>query len=319
MRIVFAGTPEVAVPSLQALLDSPSHEVVGVITRPDAVSGRGRKVVRSPIGVLADEHGLEVITPRRMSEPDVAEVLRRWAPDCGAVVAYGGLVPEDLLALPTHGWINLHFSVLPAWRGAAPVQAAIAAGDEVTGASTFRLEKGLDTGPVFGVVTETIRPTDTSGDLLGRLAEAGSGLLVNTLDGIEAGGLVPEPQPAAGVSHAPKVEVEDARIRWDLPAHIIDRLIRAYTPAPGSWTSLDEARIKVGPVRPVADDDTSLPESVRAEPLAAGVIAVTKKAVFVGTGSTPVRLGTVQPPGKKPMPAADWARGARLTDGTVLG
>ncbi|MBY4572389.1 methionyl-tRNA formyltransferase [Gordonia paraffinivorans] len=319
MRIVFAGTPEVAVPSLQALLDSPSHEVVGVITRPDTVAGRGRKVVRSPIGVLADEHGLEAITPRRLSEPEVAETLRRWAPDAGAVVAYGGLVPEDLLDLPTHGWINLHFSVLPAWRGAAPVQAAIAAGDEVTGASTFRLEKGLDTGPVYGVLTETIRPTDTAGDLLTRLAEAGSGLLVNTLDGIEAGRLIPEPQPNVGVSHAPKVEVEDARIRWDLPAHIIDRVVRAYTPAPGAWTVLEEARIKVGPVRPVAADDASLPESARGDALAPGVIAVTKKAVFVGTGSTPVRLGTVQPPGKKAMPAADWARGARLEDGTVLG
>ncbi|WP_238422316.1 methionyl-tRNA formyltransferase [Gordonia sp. 'Campus'] len=319
MRIVFAGTPEVAVPSLQALIDSP-HDVVGVITRPDAVSGRGRKVVRSSVGVLADQHGLEVITPRRLSEPDVDEVLRRWAPDCGAVVAYGGLVPPGLLDLPTHGWINLHFSVLPAWRGAAPVQAAIAAGDEVTGASTFRLEKGLDTGPVFGVLTETIRPTDTSGDLLGRLADAGSGLLLSTLDGLEAGGLVPEPQPSTGVSHAPKVEVDDARIRWDLPAHIIDRLVRAYTPSPGPWTSLDDARIKIGPLRVVeAAGDQALPEAVRDGSLPPGTLAVTKKAVFVGTGSQPVALGTVQPPGKKPMPAADWARGARLTDGTVLG
>ncbi|MFC9980039.1 methionyl-tRNA formyltransferase [Gordonia sp. NPDC127522] len=319
MRIVFAGTPEVAVPSLQALIDSPSHEVVGVITRPDAVSGRGRKVMRSPVGQLADEHALEVITPRRLSEPEVDDVLRRWAPDCGAVVAYGGLVPPRLLDLPQHGWINLHFSVLPAWRGAAPVQAAIAAGDEVTGASTFRLEKGLDTGPVFGVLTETIRPTDTSGDLLGRLADAGSGLLLSTLDGLEAGELAPEPQPATGVSHAPKVEVEDARIRWELPAHIIDRLVRAHTPAPGPWTSLDDARIKVGPVSVASADDPGLPDAVRDGALAPGALAVTKKTVFVGTGSQPVKLGTVQPPGKKPMPAADWARGARLTDGTVLG
>ncbi|MBD0861488.1 methionyl-tRNA formyltransferase [Gordonia sp. zg691] len=319
MRIVFAGTPEVAVPSLQALLDSPSHEVVGVITRPDAVSGRGRKVMRSPVGVLADEHGLEVITPRRLSDPEVDEVLRRWAPDCGAVVAYGGLVPPGLLELPTHGWVNLHFSVLPAWRGAAPVQAAIAAGDEVTGASTFRLEKGLDTGPVYGVLTETIRPTDTSGDLLGRLADAGAGLLLSTLDALEEGSLVPEPQPGTGISHAPKVEVDDARVRWDLPAHIIDRLIRAYTPAPGPWTSLDGARIKVGPVTQLrSTEDPALPDAVRDGSLAPGTLAVTKKTVFVGTGSTPVKLGTVQPPGKKPMPAADWARGARLTDGTVL-
>ena len=191
--------------------------------------------------------------------------------------------------------------------------------DEVTGASTFRLEKGLDTGPVFGVLTETIRPTDTSGDLLGRLADAGSGLLLSTLDGLEAGELAPEPQPTTGVSHAPKVEVEDARIRWELPAHIIYRLVRAYTPAPGPWTSLDDARIKVGPVSVASADDPGLPDAARDGGLAPGALAVTKKAVFVGTGSQPVKLGTVQPPGKKPMPAADWARGARLTDGTVLG
>ncbi|MDL9935800.1 methionyl-tRNA formyltransferase [Gordonia sp. ABSL1-1] len=314
MHIVFAGTPEVAVPSLRALIDSPDHEVVGVITRPDAVSGRGRKVMRSPVGLLADEHGIEVITPRRLRDPEVTDVLRRWNPDCAAVVAYGGLVPPELLELPTHGWINLHFSVLPAWRGAAPVQAAIAAGDEVTGASTFRLEEGLDTGPVYGVLTETIAPTDTSGDVLARLAEAGAGLLVRTLDGIAAAELSPVPQPADGVSHAAKITVEDARVRWELPAHIVDRLIRAHTPAPGAWTALDDARIKLGPVVPVSADDPALPVAG----LAPGALAVTKKAVFVGTGTTPVRLGTTQPPGKKPMPAADWARGARISDGTVL-
>ncbi|MCH5643517.1 MULTISPECIES: methionyl-tRNA formyltransferase [unclassified Gordonia (in: high G+C Gram-positive bacteria)] len=314
MRIVFAGTPDVAVPSLQALLDSPEHDVVGVITRPDAVSGRGRKVSRSPVGLVADERGVEVITPRRLAEPEVAEVLARWNPDCGAVVAYGGLVPADLLELPDHGWVNLHFSVLPAWRGAAPVQASIAAGDEVTGASTFRLEKGLDTGPVFGALTETIAPGDTSGELLDRLAVAGAGLLVRTLDGIAAGELAPTPQPAHGVSHAPKIEVDDARVRWELPAHIVERLIRAHTPVPGAWTGLDDARIKLGPVRVVGDDEPDRP----ADRLAPGAVAVTKKAVFVGTGTAPVRLGTAQPPGKKPMPAADWARGARLGDETTL-
>lgn len=312
MRIVFAGTPDVAVASLQALIDSPAHEVVGVITRPDAVSGRGRTVSRSPVGLLADEYGLPVITPRRLAEPDVADTLRAWAPDCGAVVAYGGLVPPALLDLPEHGWINLHFSVLPAWRGAAPVQAAIAAGDEVTGASTFRLEKGLDTGPVYGVLTETIAPADTSGALLERLSVAGAGLLVRTLDGIADGELTPTPQPADGISHAPKIEVDDARVRWELPAHIVERLIRAYTPAPGAWTSLGDNRIKLGPVT-VADDDPNAPDA-----LDPGAVAVTKKAVYVGTGSVPVRLGTTQPPGKKPMPAADWARGARLSDGTTL-
>lgn len=313
MRIVFAGTPEVAVPSLQRLIDSPEHEVVGVISRPDAVAGRGRKVSRSPIVELADASGIEVITPRRMSEPDVADTLRGWKPDVGAVVAYGGLIPPDVLEIPPHGWINLHFSVLPAWRGAAPVQAAIAAGDETTGASTFLLEKGLDTGPVYGVLTETIRPTDTSGELLDRLAQSGSGLLMSTVDGIAAGALSPVPQPADGVSHAPKVEVDDARVRWALPAHLVDRRIRAHTPAPGAWTTLGDARVKIGPVGLVEGDDPAAPTE-----LAPGRVAVTEKAVFVGTGSGPVRLGWVQPPGKKQMPATDWARGARLGDETVL-
>lgn len=308
MKVVFAGTPEVAVPSLQRLLDSPDHEVVGVITRPDAVSGRGRRVVRSEVGVLADEAGLPVITPTGLRDPAAAEQLRAWAPDVAAVVAYGGLVPAGLLDLPRHGWINLHFSLLPAWRGAAPVQAAIAAGDEVTGATTFRLEEGLDTGPVYGVITEEIRPRDTSGELLDRLADSGAGLLLATLDGIAAGELSPVPQPADGVSHAPKVTVDDARVRWDLPAHLVDRAIRAVTPAPGAWTTLAGERFKVGPL----DLDAAVPEQVSAE-LPPGRIATTRKAAFVGTADRPVKLGTVQPPGKKQVAAADWARGARLT------
>ena len=311
MRVVFAGTPEVAVPTLRRLLES-EHEVVGVISRPDAVSGRGRKVSRSPVALVADEEGVEVFQPRRLSDDGVADKLAEWNPEVAVVVAYGGLVPPALLELPEHGWINLHFSVLPAWRGAAPVQASIAAGDEFAGATTFLLEEGLDTGPVFGVITERIKPTDTSGDLLARLADAGSSLVITTLDGLAAGILVPAAQPLDGVSHAPKVTVEDARIRWDRPAHIVDRLIRAHTHAPGAWTTLDDARIKVGPPQGITelDADQAVP--------APGELRVTKKDVFVGTAGKPVRLGTVQPPGKKPMAAADWARGARLTDGQVL-
>ena len=312
MRVVFAGTPEVAVPTLRRLLES-EHEVVGVISRPDAVSGRGRKVSRSPVALAADEAGVEVFAPRRLSDDGVADKLTEWNPDVAVVVSYGGLVPPALLELPEHGWINLHFSVLPAWRGAAPVQASIAAGDEFAGATTFLLEEGLDTGPVFGVITERIKPTDTSGDLLGRLAEAGSGLVTTTLDGLAAGALAPVAQPLDGVSHAPKVTVEDARIRWDRPAHIVDRLIRAHTPAPGAWTTLDDARIKVGPPLGIAEPDTA--QAV----LAPGELRVTKREVVVGTAGKPLRLGTVQPPGKKPMAAADWARGARLIDGQVLG
>jgi len=185
MRLVFAGTPEVAVPALDALIASDRHEVVAVVTRPDAPAGRGRKLVASPVAERAEEAGIEVLKPGRPREEDFLARLREIAPDCCPVVAYGALLPKAALDIPAKGWVNLHFSLLPAWRGAAPVQHAVLAGDEVTGASTFQIEEGLDSGPVYGVLTEQVRPTDTSGDLLTRLAFAGSGLLVATMDGIE--------------------------------------------------------------------------------------------------------------------------------------
>lgn len=305
MRLVFAGTPQVAVPSLEALLAS-SHEVVAVVTRPDAPSGRGRRLVASAVAERAVADGIPVLKPTRPGEPEFLEQLRALAPDCCPVVAYGALVPQPVLDVPRHGWVNLHFSLLPAWRGAAPVQRALMAGDEVTGATTFRLEKGMDTGPVFGVMTEQVRPTDTSGDLLERLSVAGAALLVATLDGIESGDLVPQPQPAEGVSYAPKVEVDDARVDWSAPAPWVDRLIRGCTPSPGAWTTIDGQRLKLGPVR-LSDDQTAA--------LAPGELRVGKKSVEVGTGTRPVRLGRVQPQGKKAMPAADWARGSRLPSG----
>lgn len=317
MRVVFAGTPQPAVPTLQELIDSDDHQVVGVITRPDTVAGRGRSVVRSPIGTLADRHAIDVITPARMSDPEVAEALDRWNPEIGMVVAYGGLIPPAVLAALPFGWVNLHFSLLPAWRGAAPVQAAIAAGDQVTGASVFALEEGLDTGPVFGTFTEPIAPTDTSGELLDRLADTGAVFARTVLDGIAADELSPVAQPIDGVSYAPKITVDDARIRWDLPSHLIDRAIRAHTPAPGAWTRLDDVRIKVGPVS-IADDADLLNGAVAPTDLPAGRICAGKKAVYVGTASGAVQLGWVQPPGKKALPAADWARGARLTGAETL-
>ena len=304
MRIVFAGTPEPAVPSLRRLIESGRHEVVAVVTRPDAVAGRGRKVVRSPIGQLADEHGIEVLTPASASDPEFLARLRALAPDACPVVAYGNLLPRPVLDVPRHGWMNLHFSLLPAWRGAAPVQAAINAGDEMTGATVFALDEGMDTGPVYGVVTETIRTTDTAGELLGRLAESGAILLENVLDGVEDGALQAVPQPREGVSHAPKVSVESARIRWDQPALAVHRHIRSVTPAPGAWTMIGDLRVKVGPVTLVE------------ETLPPGRIEVRKDGFYVGTSTTVVRLGQVQPQGKKQMAAVDWARGARL-DGEV--
>jgi methionyl-tRNA formyltransferase len=307
MRLVFAGTPAVALPALDAIAAS-SHELVAVVTRPDAPAGRGRRLVRSPAGAWADERGIEVLTPERPREPEFQQRLRDLAPDCVPVVAYGALVPPSALEIPKHGWVNLHFSLLPAWRGAAPVQHAVLHGDEVTGASVFELEAGLDTGPVYGTLTEDIRPADTSGDLLERLATEGAGLLVAVLDAIDAGTARAHPQPADGITLAPKITIEDARIRWGDPAFAVDRRVRACTPAPGAWTTLRDDRLKLGPVRPVAN----------APQLAPGDLLVERTQVLVGTATTPVALGEVRAAGKKPMPATDWARGLRIQPGEKL-
>ena len=308
MRVVFAGTPEVALPSLDAVMGS-RHEVVAVISRPDAPSGRGKALRASPVAAQARAAGLEVLTPAGAGDPAFLDRLRALAPDCCPVVAYGALVPPAALDVPRHGWVNLHFSLLPAWRGAAPVQHAILAGDDVTGASTVRLEKGLDTGPVYGVLTEPVRPRDTAGDLLDRLATAGAKLLVATLDGIEDGTLAARPQPAEGVSHAPKLGVADARVDWSASAYRIDRLVRACTPAPGAWTTFRSERLKLGPLRPVPDQD----------PLPPGALSAGRSEVAVGTATAPVVLGEVQPAGKRAMDAADWARGIRVQAAERLG
>ncbi|KRE52859.1 methionyl-tRNA formyltransferase [Phycicoccus sp. Soil748] len=312
MRLVFAGTPEVAVPALEALHAS-RHEVVAVVTRPDARSGRGRTVAQSPVRSWAQDHDVEALTPATPRDPAFLDRLRELAPDACPVVAYGALVPRVALDIPTHGWVNLHFSLLPAWRGAAPVQHAVMAGDEVTGASTFLIEEGLDTGPVYGVMTERVRPTDTTGDLLGRLAEGGAGLLVATMDGIEDGSLQPVPQSSDGVSLAPKLDVADARVRWELPAVAVDRLVRGCTPAPGAWTTFRGERLKLAPVSPERGDAVA-----QVPHLAPGELHAGKRDVWVGTATTPVRLTQVRPHGKKEMAAADWARGVRITAGECL-
>lgn len=299
MRLVFAGTPEVALPSLRAVADS-DHDLVGVVTRPDAPSGRGRRLTPSPVALLAEELGVAVLKPEHPRDPEFQAALRALEPDCCPVVAYGALLPQSALDIPAHGWVNLHFSCLPAWRGAAPVQHSIWGGDEVTGATTFRIVKELDAGPAYGVMTERICDTDTAGDLLGRLAEHGAGLLVATLDGIADGSVEARPQQAEGVSYAPKIGVDDARVDWTAPAAAVDRQVRACTPAPGAWTTYDGTRVKLGPV--VATGET----------LAPGALRVGKRDVLVGTATTAVRLGEVKAFGARQMPAADWARGLRL-------
>jgi|SRR5580658_878520 methionyl-tRNA formyltransferase len=312
MRLVFAGTPQTAVPSLMALLAS-KHTVAAVVTRPDAPAGRGRRVAASPVAQRASEAGIEILRPARPSDPDFLARLAQIGPDCCPVTAYGALIPGSALAIPPHGWVNLHFSVLPAWRGAAPVQHAILHGDEITGATTFSLVRELDAGPVYGVVTERVGETDTAGDLLERLSVSGAELLVATLDGIESGQLAARPQPPDGISLAPKLSRDDARVNWKLPALAIDRLVRACTPAPGAWTTFGGANLKIWPVTAAASCGFAGSERTGADLGGAGLgpgdIRVAGGNVLAGTGTAPVTLGDVQQEGKRRMPAADWARG----------
>jgi methionyl-tRNA formyltransferase len=306
MRLVFAGTPEVALPSLEALTSS-RHEVVAVLTRPPAPAGRGRAPRPSAVHVRADELGIPVLTPSTLRDPDALAPLVDLAPACCPVVAYGALLPPAALAVPAQGWINLHFSLLPRWRGAAPVQHAIRAGDTETGATTFRIDEGLDTGPILLQETTHIGDRETSGELLGRLAESGAALLVATLDAVEEGTVIARPQPAEGATLAPRIEVDDARIDWAQASAHVDRLIRASTPAPGAWTLLAGSRIRLAPVEVTDTTD-----------LAPGEIRAGKREVLVGTGSTAVRLGEVIAQGKRAMTAADWARGMRLEPGEAF-
>lgn len=300
MRIIFAGTPEPAACALTALLAS-NHDVIAVITRPDARKGRGRTYYPSPVKELATSHDIPVLTPTSLRDNDeFRSELCRLQPDCVPVVAYGNLIPQDVLDLVPHGFINLHFSLLPRWRGAAPVQAAIHAGDAVTGATTFRIDPGLDTGDIIGQLTEPIDPADTADSLLERLAHRGADLLTHTMDMIADG--TAEYRPQDGVAtHAHKITVADARVDWTQPAESIDRAIRAVTSSPGAWSTIGEQRIKLGPVTHTTDPH-----------MQPGDIHVAKNRILVGTGTTPVSLGRVQPSGKKPMPAADWARGTMI-------
>jgi methionyl-tRNA formyltransferase len=305
VRVLFAGTPAVAVPSLDALVQA-GFDVVAVLTRPDAPIGRKRVLTPSPVAARAAELGIEVIHAAKV-DADVTARIAATAPDAAAIVAYGGLIPRPALDIPRHGWINLHFSLLPAWRGAAPVQRAVIAGDDITGAVTFLLEEGLDTGPVFGTLTEAVRPDDTSGALLERLSHSGAVLLAQTLSAIEAGRAVPVPQSGA-VSLAPKLGIDDGRINWHEPALAIGRRARGVTPEPGAWTTLDGQRVKLEPVVLRGDTPALLP----------GQVLLDGKCVLVGTGSHPVELTRIQPSGKKMMAAADWARGQAALESVVF-
>ncbi|MDQ0634433.1 methionyl-tRNA formyltransferase [Arthrobacter pascens] len=305
MRVLFAGTPAVAVPSLDALVQA-GFNVVGVLTRPDAPIGRKRVLTPSPVAARAEELGIGVIHAARVDDAVTARIAA-INPDVAAIVAYGGLIPRPALEIPRHGWINLHFSLLPAWRGAAPVQRAVMAGDDITGAVTFQLEEGLDTGPVFGTLTERVGPDDTAGVLLERLSRSGAALLAQTLSAVDAGKAVPQPQQG-DVSLAPKLTLDDGRIDWSQPALAIGRRARGVTPEPGAWTLLDSQRVKLEPVRLRPDIGHLSP----------GALALDGKSVLVGTGSHAVELTRIQPSGKKMMAAADWARGMASLESVVF-
>jgi methionyl-tRNA formyltransferase len=315
MRIVFAGTPAVAVPSLRALAAS-DHQLVAAVTRPDQPAGRGRKVRQSAVAEVAQGLGLPVLRPPRPTDPDFLDQLRALAPEAVATVAYGALLPQSALDIPPHGWINLHFSLLPAWRGAAPVQRAIWAGDEITGATTFRIVRELDAGPVYGVATYAVPPRATAGQVLDALAADGAKLLVATMDAIAAGVARPQPQAVQGASHASKITVADAQAGWQAPAFAVDRQVRACTPEPGAWTTCRGGRLGLGPVAPVEPAAGGALPPPRLDP---GALMAEKRRVLVGTGSVPVVLGWVAPAGKARMDAAAWARGARIDDGERLG
>ena len=288
------------------------HDVVGVLTRADARRGRGRTLHPSPVAAMARDAGLDVRTPATLKgeeADDVRDWLRDLGVDVAVVVAYGRLVPADLLDVPEHGWLNLHVSVLPAWRGAAPVQRAVIAGEDVTGACVFRLEEGLDTGPVYGRLTEAISGRDTSGDLLERLARAGAPLVLDVLRSVADGSVRPEPQDDALATLAPMLSAADGEVHWDDPALTIDRRVRGVSPAPGAHTTYQGARFRLGPVTPVPEVTDLLPGQLRA----------TKHEVLVGTGGCAVRLGQVAPAGRNWMSADAWARGARPEVGAFLG
>jgi methionyl-tRNA formyltransferase len=302
MRLVFAGTPKVAADTLAHLLEHSDHEVLAVLTRPDAPQGRSSRPVPSPVAELAAAHGIEVLRPARTGDPELAARLAELAPDCCPVVAYGGLIPRSLLDLPAHGWVNVHFSLLPRWRGAAPVQHAILAGDEITGVTVFELVEALDAGPVLRSAAYPVYASESAGDALDALQALGAEELVLTLDGLAAGTITPVPQPADGVTLAPKLTVAGARIDWTRPAEEISRQVRANNPSPMAWTELDGERFRVLIAAPA-----------EGEPLAPGVLSPGKRSVLVGTGAGPLELVVVQAAGKRPTPAADWARGLRGT------
>ena len=309
LRIAFAGTPHFALPALRALLHS-RHRVVGVLTQPDRPAGRGRELRASPVKLLALEHGLPLDQPHTLKTPESRAVLGAWSPDLLVVVAYGLILPAAVLALPRLGCLNIHGSLLPRWRGAAPIQRALLAGDTATGVSIMRLDEGLDTGPVLLERRHAIGGHDTAGDLHDALAALGASALLEAIEGLAAGTLAPRPQPADGVSYAAKLGKGEARIDWNAPAVQLDRMIRAFNPWPVAETLFAGEHLRVWRAR-VAD-----PQARSAEP--GTVLGLAEDGLRVACGAGVLALTELQRAGKRPVSARDFANAVRL-DGLRFG
>ena len=301
MKLVFAGTPHAAVPSLVALARS-HHELTAVISRADAPLGRKRVLTPSPLAQAAEELRLPLIRTNRL-DAAATEQIAALQPDLGVIVAYGGLVRDPLLSVPRLGWINLHFSLLPRWRGAAPVQRALIAGDDRTGAAVFQLVPELDAGAVFAHLTQAIAASDTAGSLLTDLSDSGARLLLQVIDALEAGGIQATPQ-SGPVTLAPKLTLADAHIDWYEPAVSVRNRVRGVTPEPGAFTVIGDARLKL--------QDVAVTQG--AEPQPAGLIREIDGKVLIGTGTEPLELVIVQPAGKTQMKAIDWWRGVAAAE-----
>jgi methionyl-tRNA formyltransferase len=303
VRLAVAATPDVAIPTLDALLES-AHHIVAVITQPDRPAGRGRVLTASPVSDWADQHQITTIKP---SSPD--DLLSVFSGiDCVVTIGYGVILPEKILSLPKYGFINLHFSLLPKWRGAAPVQRSIEAGDTVTGVTVFKLDPGMDTGPIYLTREIQMDSSWNSADLLERLAALGAGAVMETLALIESG-VVPTPQNSEGVSRAHKLSTSEGEINWSAPRAEITRKILAFTPSPGAWTKFRGATLKIVKTGTAQTTTTLKP----------GEIALESAELVVGTLDGPLQISHVTPSGKSSMSAMDWARGVRITEGEYLG
>ena len=306
-RVIFMGTPDFAVPVLTAL--SEVHRIVGVVTQPDQPAGRGRHLKPSPVKQVALQRGLPLSQPQSLRTPEALAQLAAWEPEVIVVAAFGQILRQDVLDLPPHGCLNVHASMLPRWRGAAPVSAAILAGDEVTGVTIMQMDAGLDTGPILVQREEPIRPNDTRTTLEGRLAQWGAALLVETLPAYLLGDLIPRPQPEAGVTYAGQLRKKDGLLDWSLSAVELDRRVRAFTPWPGAFTMWRGRRLKVLRAAPLPGWRGDVPP---------GTVVSLADGVAVATGDGALRLKEVQLAGKRPMDAAAFLRGQRDFVGSRL-